>query len=1529
MAEQDDPFAEFGGKVVAQEPDPFAEFGGSVLKKKVQPKDSKSGGQPLSAGSNPFPLSQTPIIPTILTDKGQKDYSKYVKPKTKPKTFKEAIDDDDSYVGALWNQIPGSLKDLVGGATKLVGKGIIESPIMQQLKLGFDIGKYATGATDPNPIKQIASSENIERVGRYGEELVDKLRTSSSSIANEENIQKGFDVTDGIGMKDAKALPVMLTRMLGDAGLAIPTGGISFVAQGYNQGLKEYDSAVKDNPDLKDDNVRELFATGYGMVNGLADKLGLDFITKNPAASKATKKFILNKGLQELARVEGKVTSDIIEKTFQKAAKDTFNKVKTVGLKAALGAGVEGGTEAIQGGISDGLRILTNKLSNQDIFNSQDLKEDFWKNRINDLAGGVSMGGVLGTGMHGLRSSNKYIAERVAESTTPEQLEELKLDLVKQVEEGTLEPEKAEVLNNSIDKYSEANQRLPQGLTTTQRAKALQLIAERDLIKQQKERIVTETENVDDAIKPQAESDALILENKKQQNNDEIREITAEAKYKYFKDPEKDKWYKQLGEAKPEEITEDYYQLQKQDKGIPKELKEDKENATEIRNIEENNQQQYTRADEQQQGGQEDRINEEELITESQAETGGGDSIVESREIQEEVIQPETNEQITEETQASEDNGLEPIGASVEGESTTETDPPEVDYSDIIAPSVNLTKDQLSQSREQMGLPEIEVDATRSDELVDNQASEFISNGGDIFKIVDDLISGKKVTVTDTEVAILTKTLAEKNAQLDKVKGKLMNAVRDEDQRAIDLLLTEKDQLIKEVSDIQTAGRKASRNQGRGLRQFQISKVQDNSLSGFIDMALRNNGNKALSKEQIKEAETAYNEYERLWTESQAKLAETEAEYEKLKEEYAQLKFKKQSDTVRRRQRSNIPREERIKEIRLERKIILNELSNIARKQRSNLSSTPINVEYIKPLAKLARNYIEEGIVNLDELVSKIHGDVKEYIEGVTERQIRDAISGYDRNSPVTKDGIQLQIEELKTQARLISAIEDAERKVGKSFGTKRKESSERVKELKQQLFDLTGNERGVAALKVRVKNQIADLTRRLSKKDYVMPNKKTLILDEEAKQLRDKALKVKREFQISTEKNRLANRSKAEKNISAINNVIGLIKSLKATLDLSAPGRQGLIAAVNHPILAAKAFVGMHKAAFSQEYYDRWNNDLISSPAYQVMLDSGLALTAEKTANVLAKEEDFASNLAEKIPGLKFPVKGSERAYSYFLNSLRANIFMDAATELARDGYTLEDNKNEYESIARVINNETGRGGLGRLERHADLAGLAIWSPRLMASRINTFTSIFDPSYTPRARKKAALDLLRFIGVASAVMLMASANEDWDIEWNPLSSNFGKVKRGNVRYSLMGGMESYITFMARILLGRTKTGGEIKRFYDDKYKGDNAWDYIGTFFRGKTAPDIGILINLLARKDVVKNKYEWWDVPDEVLPLVIPELMDAYAEGGIAEVIKTLPFITYGIGVNRYSEQRGKRKKDPVGVFESLYKTAVRNLTE
>jgi hypothetical protein len=500
-----------------------------------------TGTQTSNRGSLPF-QSQVDTKP-----------APYVKPKVKPKNISEAVEDDNNYLGAIYNNLIGAGSDFIGGFTRLVAKS--------------------------NPYGSPVLAATADVLGNKAEQVVEKLRSSSSSKQYEEKIQQGFDLTKGVFTKEnAKALPLMISRFAGDLGLAIPTAGASYLAQGYNQGLKEFDKAV-DNRTTDDpvavNNARELFAISYSTISSVADRYSLGFLTKSNPVAKKVKEAILKETVQELAtKVTGKITADVIEETASRIAKKGLNKFKSVGLKGLTSAGVEGGTEVITGVGTDIAKLATNSFTDKNIFNKEEIVEDFWKNRLNEFGGGTVLGGIAGSAIRGIKSVDDMVAERVSSATNINNIgavaQEIEKDLTTRYNEGSLDADRYDEIIKNLNNYVKATESIPFDIGAKKRKEAIQSIVERDRVAEAIKVKQEQMSAYDDSLAPQAQQEIDILEAKKQSLNDNIVEATADEKFKYSKDPEKDKWYKQLGEdGELEEISKKQYELETQ--SVPQE----------------------------------------------------------------------------------------------------------------------------------------------------------------------------------------------------------------------------------------------------------------------------------------------------------------------------------------------------------------------------------------------------------------------------------------------------------------------------------------------------------------------------------------------------------------------------------------------------------------------------------------------------------------------------------------------------------------------------------------------------------------------------------------------------------------------------------------------------------------------------------------------------------------------------------------------------------------------------------------------
>lgn len=159
-------------------------------------------------------------------------------------------------------------------------------------------------------------------------------------------------------------------------------------------------------------------------------------------------------------------------------------------------------------------------------------------------------------------------------------------------------------------------------------------------------------------------------------------------------------------------------------------------------------------------------------------------------------------------------------------------------------------------------------------------------------------------------------------------------------------------------------------------------------------------------------------------------------------------------------------------------------------KSNSQANSGFFNVESLPILKDIALTHIDEGIVKVEALVDAVHESIKEHFPDATKRNVRDALSGYDRD-PVARK--QSKFAELKTEMRLLSEIEDTQRGVAreKRIATARAKPP-RIEALRKQRDELLGKP-AAAALRMQemrmkgLQKRLADVTKRADAGDTLV----------------------------------------------------------------------------------------------------------------------------------------------------------------------------------------------------------------------------------------------------------------------------------------------------------------------------------------------------------------------------------------------------------------------------------------------------------
>lgn len=427
-------------------------------------------------------------------------------------------------------------------------------------------------------------------------------------------------------------------------------------------------------------------------------------------------------------------------------------------------------------------------------------------------------------------------------------------------------------------------------------------------------------------------------------------------------------------------------------------------------------------------------------------------------------------------------------------------------------------------------------------------------------------------------------------------------------------------------------------------------------------------------------------------------------------------------------------------------------------------------------------------------------------------------------------------------------------------------------------------------------------------------------ILDRETKDINREIERLKFAIDKEMEEIRLSELKGWEKFKEKAIDIFNLPKALIASVDLSAPLRQGVLF-VGKPKLFTKALIEMMQHAFSQKAHENWLLDLKSTDVYVEMLENGLFI-AEPTARLAAKEEQFMSNFlkyAYKIPIYGQALHGSERAYVGFLNKIRTDAYMSFRNQLERDGFSGEEMQTELKSYANFLNVASGRGKLGKtLEPISPLLNSLFFSPRLIASRLTLLLNFnFYRNLSDEARKDALKTVFGFlsIGIMTTVLANLGADDDDKVELDMRSSDFGKIKRGNKRYDIWGGFQQPIRALAQFATGVKKSSNTdkysalSKKNFPNKTRATVAWD----FFKYKLSPSAALVLGLaddytstIGEEITLTNA-----IVEKVLPLYISDMEQIIHEEGLgAGLVSAVPPLL-GVGISYQGTDRQKVRRE------------------
>ncbi len=346
---------------------------------------------------------------------------------------------------------------------------------------------------------------------------------------------------------------------------------------------------------------------------------------------------------------------------------------------------------------------------------------------------------------------------------------------------------------------------------------------------------------------------------------------------------------------------------------------------------------------------------------------------------------------------------------------------------------------------------------------------------------------------------------------------------------------------------------------------------------------------------------------------------------------------------------------------------------------------------------------------------------------------------------------------------------------------------------------------------------------------------------------------------------------------------------------------------------------------AFSEKKFANFNEELVKRPTYLKMRESGIKFT--DFGDVTTREEAFMSNIAERLPVIGRFVRASDRAYTGFLNNLRADVF-----DTIYKGLKPADQESQkiVQDIGSFINAATGRGSFedaftlpeklggkataelgAKINQSAPLLNTMLFAPRLIASRL----SMLNPFYYKKLSGPARTEALKSAGgtvVAgmSILGLAKLAGAEVGTDWR--SADFGKIKFGNgTRYDIWGGFQQYAVLIARMITNRTvsSTSGEERSLDEGPFASGRTGIGI-RFLRSKLAPVPSALWDIGEKKNIVGEP----TTPTSLLknslePFILGDLEDTIKTYGALGPIISIPGI-FGVGSQTYNSKTDTKSK-------------------
>jgi len=461
-----------------------------------------------------------------------------IPPKLAVQSLDQAVDEDDisihDYLGKAINKFETGVGSMASSLGDLAVQGTIGLGDLAGIDIAGPGGREAA-------LKQ------------YREQMTPSIREGLKKEAGvdidpeaDKKLDDGFVSSALYGV--AESIPAMMTPY-----------GAGMYLQSQDAALQSINS-TETGRNL-DEDTKTAYSLSVGAVVGAMEHWGLQKILKGSTMFKKFSEGIALKAIREVTeKTGGKVTAELLEVAIEKETGRVANRILSGGYKAVDGFATEFLTGAGQEAATQVGEVLLDRSTGKSVFQTEEKGwQEFAKRTtiagIQEGIGGFAMSGTLGLATR--PRTAEYVTSKIAEAKSQGDIESLKSEVAEMAKNTKISPEEATNMLSTIDNLYKVKNTIPAEMAQDDKVSMINLISERNQVQQDYIEAGKKLATLDPAFAAEAKGEMDLLQIRQNAIDDQLHEVKAGDKFTFFKNG--DKYFKQLGEGAPEEISEDRY----------------------------------------------------------------------------------------------------------------------------------------------------------------------------------------------------------------------------------------------------------------------------------------------------------------------------------------------------------------------------------------------------------------------------------------------------------------------------------------------------------------------------------------------------------------------------------------------------------------------------------------------------------------------------------------------------------------------------------------------------------------------------------------------------------------------------------------------------------------------------------------------------------------------------------------------------------------------------------------------------------